>query len=147
MIRNTFVPLFILAVSGGSTENPADGTPAQCLLLDKSNLKGLDKTPDSANGKYIDDGEVLKKDWEPGMEVKAIQYCETNIKTFASIKVFVGNEKKTIPLSKHGSEGAKKCWEWSLEKGDYIREFSYTWNTLTGDVTKIVFKTQLDDTH
>jgi hypothetical protein len=42
------------------------------LLLDKSNLKGLDKTPDSANGKYIDDGEVLKKDWEPGMEVKAI---------------------------------------------------------------------------
>jgi len=79
------------------------------------------------------------------MGVKTIQYCETKNNTFASIKILVGNEKKTIPLHKHGSEGEVNCRQWDFKKGDYIREFSYTWNKLTGDVIKIEINTQFND--
>ena len=157
MIRNTCVHLLMYAVNGGPIGNPADSeasignlaarTPEQCLQLDKPSLKGNEKSSEFDSGRFIDDGEVLKKLWEPGMGVKAIQYCETKNNTFASIKIFVGNDKKKIPLHKHGSEGEIKCWDWKFKTGDYIREFSYTWNMLTRDVIKIEINTQFNDLH
>ena len=50
-------------------------TADECLILDSDKVGAIHEVYDSRGGGYIDDGEVLREQWSPGMGVKKIAYC------------------------------------------------------------------------
>ena len=96
-----------------------------CLIVDKEHVGAIDELYDDFGGGWIDDGDVLKKKWSPGMGVVAINYCADG-DLFKSMQVVVGNDEEEIKLRKHGGKGGK-CRKWRLQAEDYIRDIQYTW--------------------
>ena len=60
------------------------GTEHECLILDADHAVIF--TKQYHWGEWYDDGEVLKEKWEPGMNVRAINYCiDEDEETFTSL--------------------------------------------------------------
>ena len=45
-----------------------------CLIRDISKISALHEF-DYTNGGWIDDGDILLQNWQPGMGVTAVNYC------------------------------------------------------------------------
>ena len=119
-----------------------------CLKLDAEHVVVYDENWQYAGGEWIDDGQILKQSWEPGMGIRAVNYCiDESAKTFLSMQLLVGNEgdplEKWVPLRKHGQSGGT-CKRWRLKEEDYIRIVQYTWNRYTETVVQVAFKTHND---
>ena len=100
-------------------------TQHECLILDAEHIVIFDEAILFAGGEWIDDGQILQEKWEPGMNVRAINYCISDDSNyFVSMQLLVGPEgsKRSdwIPLRKHGQNGGI-CRRWNLKDGDYIR--------------------------
>ena len=99
-----------------------------CLITDVDHIGDMGLIYDDLGGNWIDDGDILKEQWTPGMGVVAIKYCsDEDNKDFKSIQVVVGNDEEEIKLQRHGNFGGK-CRMWRLQPDDYIREIQYTWD-------------------
>ena len=52
-----------------------DRSVEECLILDNEKVGAMDDVYDERGGGWIDDGDILREDWSPGMGVKKINYC------------------------------------------------------------------------
>jgi len=75
-----------------------------------------------AMGGWVDDGEILKEQWEPGMGIRRVNYCIGEDDTFRSMQLIVGweDEESWVTLLKHGAAGGS-CRGWILKPDDYVR--------------------------
>ena len=70
-----------------------------CLITDVDHIGDMNAIYDDLGGNWIDDGDILKEQWTPGMGVVAIKYCsDEDNKDFKSIQVVVGNDEEEIKL-------------------------------------------------
>ena len=53
---------------------PTSFEPIDCIWLDSFGVSGLMLFPPSVGG-WVSDGEILLKDWEKGMDMRALNYC------------------------------------------------------------------------
>ena len=53
---------------------PVSFEPIDCIWLDSFGVSGLMLFPPSVGG-WVSDGEILLKDWEHGMDMRALNYC------------------------------------------------------------------------
>ena len=63
----------------------------ECLLVDSDHMVMYDENWRYAGGEWIDDGQILNKKWEPGMRVRAINYCLDKRDRFRSLQLMVGD--------------------------------------------------------
>lgn len=106
---------------------------------DLAEIKGL------YEGEWIDDGDVLKQQWKPGMDIRAVNYCtDKENGWFTSLQLMVGSSEEEDPdqwikLRKHGAAGGS-CYRWTLQSEDYIRRVQYTWNNHHMQIVEVVFQ-------
>ena|ERR1719469_28581 len=151
--KSIFAPALILALamakeiaSEDSTEMQhewAFGSLHECLIVDADHIVVYDGHYRYGDGEWIDDGEILYKEWEPGMGIRALNYCiDEDNNTYRSMQLMVGNEGSPIDewirLRKHGADGGH-CRRWRIDSEDYIRNVQYTWNRYTESVVQVVF--------